>query len=690
MNKEKELDFFRRISDEIRETLESVDSDVDKENAAIKKLKEYINENYEAMDVKELRGNVTDVENMAVLWDADRKKLRNLKFLEKNPYFAKISFCPEGETEEKEIYIGTGGFWSEKSRCPLIYDWRAPVSSMYYDYEMGEASYRVLDSEGARPVYETYRGRITEKCQYKISDGRLEYMAETAQRINDELLFKELSLNASEHMHPVVATIQKQQNDIIRDTSSHILVVDGRAGSGKTVIAMHRLAWLLYNKRKTLNTGNVLVISPNTVFSDYVSGIMPELMENPVPEKQWDDFVSELVFADMDHETKQEQANVIMMLDSEDVRIRNIKLKTSISFFDAFTAYIDDVFVKNIKFTDFHYEKMTFTAEWLEKLFFRNFASLPVYERFYSMAYFIMDEYMETHKRDYKEVRQEKLQRRIQDELINRFGERNIITIYTNFLSTVAGVYPGAECYTDEYGKITYEDMQVIFYLQMKLYGCKTYKEVKHCVIDEMQDYSVFQFAVMDMIIGGDKTILGDQFQVLIPDEEENVLDAIIRIWPDRKLKVLNTTYRSTAEITEYCSTILSEEGEAVPYRRHGKKPEIKNVESESEQEEAVKDILSSLEGGSYDSIAVLCDDEGMAYNLYRKLGKKAVFLAEGQAGYRGGVAVMSRFLAKGMEFDAVIVVTESNPCKLTDEERGAYYISCTRALHELYVVGRN
>lgn len=691
MDKNKELAFFDNISEEISDTLKQIEKDVEQEQKQIKKLKEYINDQYGAMDVKELRANVEDANAMVTLASADMKRLRNLRFLKQSPYFAKIKFIPDGEEAGRDIYIGTGGFWSEKDKKAKIYDWRAPVSALYYDYELGKGSYRVTDTTGPSPTVTEYTGEITEKYQYQIKDGSMLYMADTGQRVSDELLLKALGGNAPEKMRPVVATIQKEQNSIIRDASSKELVVDGRAGSGKTVIAMHRLAWLLYNKRKTLNTGNVLILSPNNVFSDYISDVLPELMENSVPEKQWDDLVEELVFADAEHESRAEQAEVILRSEPDSARIRNIRLKTSVAFFDAFEEYIDKIFIGETKFRDFHYEKMTVPKEKLEKYFFGSFSSLPAYERYYNIAYFILDEFMEKNQKEYSENRREKMQRSIQNLLIQQFSEKNIVKIYTDFLSVVAGAFEGAEHYTDETGRICYEDMQVLFYLQIKLYGCNTYKDLKHCVIDEMQDYSVFQFAVMKMIFGGSKTILGDRFQVLLPNEEENVLDAIIRIFPDRTLKILNKTYRSTAEIAEFCNSILGEECEAMPYARHGKKPEVSVCGSREARLEQLKEKVEGLKKSGYDSAAILCDDEALAYEVYRDLDDSEIrFLSEQCAGYRGGIAVMSAFLAKGMEFDAVCVVSEKDveTKKMSKSDLSAYYISCTRALHELYVFG--
>jgi DNA helicase-2/ATP-dependent DNA helicase PcrA len=700
LNRESELKYLEDVLKEVEEALTAAGASLDRGNEEVAKLKQYIYDDYQDMDVNELRENVEDAGNMELFLKNIRAKIKSLIYMKESPYFGKVCFKQESEEKARDIYIGTSGFWSDKDCTMKIFDWRAPVSSIYYDYELGDVSYKVTENDGRTKKVTEYKGEVTEKCQYKIQNGKMEFMSDTSERVYDELLLEALSGNAADHMHPVIATIQKKQNEIIRDDESEILVVDGRAGSGKTVIAMHRLAWLLYNKRKTLNTGNVMIISPNNIFSDYISQIMPELMEDSVPEKQWDDLTEELVFLDAEHETRAEQSDAMMTAEADSLRLRNVALKGSVVFFDAFEKYLDE-FISNITFKDFHYEKLTYPADRLEKMFFTNLQSLPPYERFYNIAYFILDEYMEVYNRSYGEERQEKVQKQIQNQMIDRFAEKNIIKIYQDFLAVMSEKYPGVEQYLTEDGRICYEDLQIIFYLQLKLYGCNTYKDIKHCVIDEMQDYNVFQFKIMDMLIGGRKTILGDRFQILLSHksedselcsyEDENVLDAIIRIWPERTLKVLNQTYRSTVEISDFCSKILGEAGEAMAFARHGRVPGVKVLGSEEAQLEAVESVLSELSDRNYHSIAILCDDEGMAYYVSKSLGGKARFLTESNSLFAGGTAVMSRFLAKGMEFDAVIVVTEANPEEenVARIDAGAYYISCTRALHELYVIGR-
>lgn len=685
MDKEFELAYLEEVKSEIKEELDNVTDFIDKGSLALKGMKSYINENYGSMDVMELTENVNDTNAFAQMMEGDLAKKRDLSFLLGSPYFGKVVF--KQNDKEYQIYIGTAGFWSEKTKSPKVFDWRAPVSSLFYDFEQGPASYSAMDSTGPKAERVTYAGDILEKCQFKIEDGHMLYLSDTNLRVADDLLLMALSSDSTSRMKPVVATIQKEQNAIIRDNTSKILVVDGRAGSGKSVVAMHRLAWLLYNNKKKLNTGNVLVISPNTVFTDYVSGIMPELCEDNVPSKQWDDLMDELILSDYSYETKAEQANVILATKKATDRFYNINLKTSIAFFQALEAYLDQVIIRQIEFRDFHYEKTTFTAEKLEKMFYGNFGSLPAYERFYNIAYFIMDEYINKSGRNFGKERCEKIQKNIQYQLISRFAQGDLLELYKDFLSTVAMIYPGADQYENEEGKICYEDLQILFYLQLKLYGCKSYSDTRHVVVDEMQDYSVFQYKIMEMLFNCPMTILGDRYQLIMPVDD--VVEAIKTVFPEAKLRSLKTSYRQTKQINDYCNSLLDEDTASLSYERQGEKPEIHLlVEKKSRINKAKKAFEDYINKG-YKNIAILADDDSLAYELFRELDGKVVYLTEGNAGYHGGACVMSRFIAKGMEFDAVIVVTEANPDRLNDKERGAFYIACTRALHRLTIIGR-
>ena len=562
---------------------------------------------------------------------------------------------------------------------------------MYYAYEKGPASYTVNTEDMGS---EKFTGHIIEKKQFVIVNGKLREAVDTDANINDVILLEALGGNSSVKMKSVVATIQKEQDAIIRNRTAYNLIVDGRAGSGNTVIAMHRLAWLLYNY-KTLDSDKVMILSPNSIFGDYISDVLPELEENSVPEKEFDSLLEELLYIDEEYETKLEQSEFIIDSgDQENQRIRNLKVKSSIGFYDRFNEFLER-YVSEIKFRTFHYQKVEYTGDDISAMFNGRFSRKPVYERFENIAYFIVDRVEDNSPKEFPEEKKNNLARQIQKQMVNLFAERNLVKLYVDFLAEMEPEYPGISEYKNEYGKICYEDILPILYLQVYFYGCNTYNNIKHLVIDEMQDYTIFQYAILDRIFGCKKTILGDRYQVLFYNPEETVVDVLTKIFAKRngqggyELMELSESYRSTAEITEFCNNILGDEGiGGNTVERHGRVPEEIQCGSLDEAVEFINDKLSYGDMDAYDNIAILTNDEADAYEVYRQLSEytEVTLITNQSVVYSGGVVVLPKFLAKGMEFDAVYVMTDGT-YKNSMVTRHTHYIACTRALHELYVI---
>lgn len=700
-----EQTFFENIENEIEQDIEAVAENIEYRKAAILQQKKYMRDSHGDMDDEEFLQNMQNVDTDIMFVGHETKRLETLLSQRENPYFGKILFQYEDDQEQLPIYIGSNAYHSHAEAEPDIYDWRAPISSMFYDYETGPAAYQSPEGE--------FTGEILEKKQFDISHGKLKSVADTGEALNDRMLLSRLSHNSSTKMKSVVQTIQKEQNQLIRNTSAYHLVVDGRAGSGKTVIAMHRLAWLLFNQN-TLKADNIMILSPNSLFGDYISGVLPELGENHVPQKEFDALMEEILFVDADYETKLEQSDLLIHLgDLTDTRVKNIIYKSSVEFFDDFQKYLHD-YTAELTFKDFHFEKITFEKEKLEKMFNDRFSAYPIYERFDKIAYFITDRMEERQEKEFSDKQRQKLQHQIQQEMINIYAERNLVSIYRAFLDTKKTEHPGIEQVMNKDGKICYEDILPIFYLQVYFYGCHSYDNIKHLMIDEMQDYNIFQYAVLKQIFKCKKTILGDRYQVLFYDRQETVVDVLKKVFDTGEqakhfeLKELNTVYRSTKEITEYCNQILkgflsdsvmphvSEDMErldreftdAESVMRSGKEPERIQINSLADAASLIAEKLQYGEMDSYENVAVLCDDEEEAFALYQELsGYADVTLITNQSVvYAGGVVVLPKFLAKGMEFDVVFVMQETlQPADMI--RRNAYYISCTRALHELYVL---
>ena len=684
---EEEEDYFDNVELELDYSISVTEGSVELKKDSIKEQKKYMRDSHGDMDDEEFLQNMQLVNNDEAYLTRAAKRLEVYEHQKKNPYFGKVTFRYDDEGDVIPFYIGMAGYESDMNNEQLIYDWRAPVSSMYYAYEKGPASYTVNTEDMGS---EKFTGHIIEKKQFVIVNGKLREAVDTDANINDVILLEALGGNSSVKMKSVVATIQKEQDAIIRNRTAYNLIVDGRAGSGKTVIAMHRLAWLLYNY-KTLDSDKVMILSPNSIFGDYISDVLPELEENSVPEKEFDSLLEELLYIDEEYETKLEQSEFIIDSgDQENQRIRNLKVKSSIGFYDRFNEFLER-YVSEIKFRTFHYQKVEYTGDDISAMFNGRFSRKPVYERFENIAYFIVDRVEDNSPKEKKN----NLARQIQKQMVNLFAERNLVKLYVDFLAEMEPEYPGISEYKNEYGKICYEDILPILYLQVYFYGCNTYNNIKHLVIDEMQDYTIFQYAILDRIFGCKKTILGDRYQVLFYNPEETVVDVLTKIFAKRngqggyELMELSESYRSTAEITEFCNNILGDEGiGGNTVERHGRVPEEIQCGSLDEAVEFINDKLSYGDMDAYDNIAILTNDEADAYEVYRQLSEytEVTLITNQSVVYSGGVVVLPKFLAKGMEFDAVYVMTDGT-YKNSMVTRHTHYIACTRALHELYVI---
>lgn len=682
-----EQEYFADLQTAMTEDIEKSREDIEYRSKAIKAQKKYMRDSHGDMDDEEFLQNMQNVNNDILFVEHASKRIERLVRQREKPYFGKIKFIYDADGEEIPIYIGMNGYLQAGEEEQLIYDWRAPVSDMYYDCCKGAASYNSPEGE--------LTGRITEKKQFDISKRKLHQIVDVDENINDSVLISALGKNSSTKMRSVVATIQKEQNSIIRNTTASHLVVDGRAGSGKTVIAMHRLAWLLYNNRKKLKADNVVILSPNGVFGDYISGILPELGEDNVPEKEFDSLMEEILFVDAEYENKLEQADAICeMADFNNSRMKNIRYKSSIEFYRLFNEYLEE-YIRGISFKDFHFEKVEYTKEQMTRMFTDRFARYPVYERFEKIAYFIADQVEDIQNKDFSNEKKQKLIKQIQQEMIYQYAERNLVELYRNFLVELEEKHPNITDVTNENGKICYEDILPIFYLQVYFYGCNSYNNIKHLVIDEMQDYSIFQYAVLDRMFQCRMTILGDSCQVLFYDEKETVVDVLREIFEAGRensgfeLKELFASYRATCEITRFANQILGNGMKtAEVIERHGSEPERVQFADEKTAVCYIAEKLQYGEMDSYDNIAVICYDEAQAFGVYRLLYEytDVTLLTGNSSVYAGGVVVLPRFLAKGMEFDAVFVLNYiSNEDNLIN--RQSLYIACTRALNELYVM---
>lgn len=664
--------FLQDVTEKIRQRLDDIKQSLDEGQKEIESMHEYYWENYTEMD----QYGYEDYDNQQALLsqvNANQDKLvlkHRFERMADAPFFGRVDFIFDGEDEAEPFYIGIGNFAEKAGMTPLIYDWRAPVSGLFYDYDKGPASYEAPAG--------TIRGEISSKWQYKIRGGKMIYAFESDTKIDDEILKQELGNNGDVKLKNIVRTIQKEQNAIIRNTKDKILVIQGAAGSGKTSIALHRIAYLLYHDRKNLKSSNVLVLSPNSVFGDYISHILPELGEENIREMSFDLFAyRELKDTAADCEDRYDHLERIMKFpdDQEKERFRMKQSESFVGLIEGFLATLED---RLVDFRPISFRGSQLTEEELIRMFYFKFQETPLLARMDAVMDYFVDAYETLKGRDISDEDREMLR----EKFDSMYVTKDIYTIY-NWLLEDYG-YDMLPDVPYERRKVQYEDVFPMLYLKYRLLGHGAQKNIKHLVIDEMQDYSFLQYVLLKQIFQCRMTILGDYAQTL-DTKQHDVLKFLPKIFvKEIRQVILRKSYRNTYEIARYAGEI-SGIRDLELLERHGKEVEERRFSSEDEMLEAVRENLR-LGSEGYETAAVITMTEEEAYDIYRLLtnrGIDAAYVDRDSSAFKRGLTVTTFYLAKGLEFDQVFTIkgTEGNPL-----EKQAQYISATRALQELYV----
>lgn len=668
--------FLKEITDCLQQKIKELDEDLSAGQQEIKNMHEYYWENYTEMDEYGYE-NYDNQQALLHQVHANEEKLSKRKRLTKmleSPFFGRVDFRYDGEEESETFYIGIGNFAPRAGMRPLIYDWRAPVSGLFYDYDRGPAAY---DAPGGR-----MEGEITSKWQYKIKNGHMIYGFESDTKIDDEILKQELGSGGDVQLKNIVRTIQKEQNAIIRNTEDRILAIQGAAGSGKTSVALHRIAYLLYHDRENLKAANILILSPNNAFSDYISHILPELGEEHIQEMSFDLFAyKELKEVANDCEDRYDYLEKKMKFQDSEWEIR-FKEKQSASFIgqmEGFLAMLEEdlVNIRSFTFKGFHK-----TEEEIIHLFYFKFQTVPLLARMDAVMEYLIDEYETLHGKNISEEDMEALRETFQKMYVTT----DLYEIYGWLLKDCG--YPELSNAEYERRKLEYEDVFPMLYLKYRLKGSRKHKNIKHLVIDEMQDYSYLQYSILSMLFHCRMTILGDRAQTM-DSECQDVTKFLPKIF-GRKIRkiVMNKSYRNTLEIAEYAERIRGGEGLEL-FQRHGKEVEEFHGLSMEEMLENIEKQVKSA-NAQYETVAVITMNESDAYDIYRLLKNRQLpvsYMDRDTSVFKKGMTVTTFYLAKGLEFDQVFAVLgrETNPLY-----KQAKYISATRALHELYVYEEN
>ena len=665
-----EKEYLKQIISFLKKVIGNTDASVKDHVDTLAEYKDYIWSNKD-IDPHEIRSMRESILNHFALGESVINKHKRLTKILAIPYFGRIDFLEKKENSKvMPIYIGIHTFYDPESRATLIHDWRAPVSSMFYDHELGEAGYRSPSGE--------IKGEISLKRQYRIRGGKMEFMIESALTVHDDILQKELSSNADDKMKNIVATIQREQNQIIRNEDIRTLIIQGVAGSGKTSIALHRIAYLLYTFRDSISSKDILIISPNKVFSDYISNVLPELGEETVPETSMEQILSGVLEHKYKYQTYFGLVNELLEKPSSSL-IDRIAYKASFGFIselDKFILHIENTYFKaaDVKLTKY----ITIPAPFIEEQYLR-FNRYPIRRRFDAMADYMLDML----KIQYTFTVTTTGRNLLKKEIRLMFAGNNDIQVYKDFFKWTnnPGMFKMRKGHTLEYS-----DLAPLAYLHLALEGSGNQPfRVKHLLIDEMQDYSPIQYKVIQKLFPCRKTVLGDAGQSVNP-YGSSTAETIQKSLTASEIMKLCKSYRSTFEITDFAQKIHPN-AELEPVARHGEKPQILQFGSAVEELSGIMGLISTYRKSGYKSLGIICKTEQQAREMADVLKSYAndiSFLSSQSSAFVQGIVITSAHMAKGLEFDEVIIPQTDERNYRSEIDKSMLYVAVTRAMHRL------
>ncbi|OOM16581.1 HelD family protein [Clostridium saccharobutylicum] len=622
------------------------------------------------------------------------KRLMEFTKLKESPYFGKVTFKEDDEIPE-DIYIGRYGLTLENAFEPLIVDWRAPIASLFYKSTLGESSYN--------PPAGEVKADIISRKQLIIKKGQLQGVFDSAVDVKDEILQMVLTKNSSDKLKDIVMTIQKEQDEIIREDRNKVIVVNGVAGSGKTTIALHRISYLLYNFRKQFGD-KVLIFGPNDVFMDYIAQVLPSLGEGGINQTTFENFAKKELSLECEN-IKSFGSYIEDAMNGNEEALKEYKYKSSKEFVNLLNFNIDKLNNEYFKIqpVKFNGEEIV-SADEIKELFTGYYKDMPLFRRSEKIRRILISKIKD--KRDMEVYKinsdiKEKIKNLPEDQIdiektnlqfLRRIKIREIIREVINSRAQLDS-WLQSESVVDLYKRITdtknlgYMDLAGILYLMVKLQGLKVKNEIKHIVIDEAQDYSFIQFEIIKEMTGCKSyTIVGDSNQRLIQTDDEPAMLNLNTIFEDLDVQVkeysLNKSYRSTQEIMEYANKFLHED-RIVPLVRSGEPIIEEDVKTKDEFIDTLLSIIDDYEEEGHENIAVIFKgkDELKQYAHLIKERINVQSLDNEDLLYKGGKVLIPAYLAKGLEFDGVIVVENG------EIEPLLKYIMCTRALHRLSVI---
>jgi DNA helicase-2/ATP-dependent DNA helicase PcrA len=684
-------------------------------------------------DLIETAASITQQANVLTAQERSYKlaydALRKLERVVDAPYFSRIDFIEAGSKESEKIYIGLTSFLDPHTEEILIYDWRAPISSLFYDFPPGPASYTTPEM--------TIEGELTLKRQYIIKTGELLSMFDTGITIGDEMLQQMLSRNADDKMHSIVTTIQREQNLIIRDDKHKVMIVQGAAGSGKTSVALQRIAYLLYKHRKNLSADQMILFSPNSLFSDYVSHVLPELGEANMQQTTFQDYLTyRLGGTEIALEDAYDQLEFLLSAEEEQkeddsARMSGIRYKTSADFLQVVEIYGERLRKEGLRFHDFSVgSKVFILGSELGVLFYEKESNMSLGDRMEQLSEWILSRLgeieVEVQKRFYRKMVKEptyigseqemkRMSKRKAQRVIEPLREKAQKLEFVDVLGLYRELFANTALHTDlardakqklpadwdalssytvsalEQGHILYEDATPLVYLKGLIEGQQAVNTIRYVIVDEAQDYSPFHYAYLRKLFPRARfTLLGDWNQgIFTHASRTGGYSSISELMAEQETQTfrLVKSYRSTREIIEFAERILPEGEPVEPFNRSGDAPLVLQAADESELALGVEAAVQDWTAMGMKTIAILCKTERETRRAHELLSSRLPqlqLIMKDTLHFAAGLMILPAYLAKGLEFDAVLIYNASQSVYADEKERKLFYTACTRALHQL------
>lgn len=656
----------------------------------------YTSDGFEAL--VELSQYINPVTDKIIDYEEEEHKILLLEKMIKSPYFARIDFKFDDEDEFEKIYIGRSSLRKNSYQEMYVYDWRSPIASVFYRFMTGEAFY---DAPCGRVT-----GELNLKRQYEIKNGKLEYFFDSDVQIVDEFLRQLLSQNTTAKMKAIVETIQHEQDVVIRDMENDLLMVQGVAGSGKTSIALHRAAYLMYQGLQTkLSANNIMIISPNSIFEQYISNVLPELGEDNVISSVFEDILSELLNGRKIQSRNDFLENLIVNSKYKEISRNSIEFKTSSFFREILDQFLIDIPRQWIEFEDVYYEGKCVVSRQILKDKILGRPETPLGIKLEQLEDYILEQIFGTGKgRGHKE------EKNLIKQEIQKFIKIDIVELYKILFSNEAYFYsllqnsnPSQNIkniwkYTKENleaDSLYYDDAIAIAYLYLKIYGTNKYKNIKQVVIDEAQDYYPLQYEIFNLLFSNAKfTILGDMKQTLAKKEDISFYEQIQKILNKKKssLIMLDKSFRCTNEILNFSLKFIEQSSQIKSFNRNGDSPKVYIADnSEIFIDEIVKEIKLCQEKG-FQSICLICKTEKNSTYLFNKIKHKLdiQLIKNGSVSDLQGVFILPVYMSKGLEFDTVLICDADSQNYHDEDDKNLLYVACTRALHKLSLFCEN